>query len=331
MKNVIIGILLLTTIALGSLYLTQNRKTHEAEANAANIQEKLAEAETRVARQEERTTALETRLHETREKAVAKADQVTKLEAAITNQVQTNAKSSSPIAEMFKSQEMRDLIKSQQKIALSGLVDKNYADFFGSLGLPADKSAALKDLILKKSLIGAQAGVSLMAGDMDAEKRQEVIKQSKADTDEVDKQIKEFLGDTSYPQFQTYEKTMPDRMVVNMFKEQQASGPGALTPEQESQLLQAMSQERQNFKFTTDFTDQSKVSNDPAAFFTEEKITRFQEESTQLQDHYLSRATSILGPEQVESFQKFLVGQREMQNAGMKMAMQLFGQKSSSN
>src|SRR5215471_1279139 len=98
MKNVIIGILLLTTLAFGSLYLTQNRKTHEAEANATSIQEKLAEAETRVSRQEERTTALETRLHETREKAVAKADQVTKLEA-ITNQLQTNTKSSSPMAE----------------------------------------------------------------------------------------------------------------------------------------------------------------------------------------------------------------------------------------
>jgi len=329
MKNVIIGILLLTTIAFGSLYLTEIRKAHEAEANAANIQEKLAEAETRVSRQEERTTALETRLHDTREKAVAKAEQVTKLQEAITNQVQTNAKSSSPIAEMFKSQEMRDLIKNQQRIALSGLVDKNYAEFLSGSGLPSDKSAALKDLILKKSLIGAQAGVSLMAGDLDAEKRQEIIKQSKADTDEVDKQIKEFLGEQNYPQFQAYEKTIPDRMTVNMFKEQQASGPGALTPEQESQLRQAISEERQTFKFTTDFTDQSKLSADPASFFTDEKITRFQEESAQLQDRYVTRASSILTTEQIEPFQKFLVGQREMQNAGMKMAMQLFGQKNS--
>lgn len=329
MKNVIIGILLLTTIAFGSLYLTQNRKTHEAEANAANIQEKLIEAETRISRQEERTTALETRLHETREKAVAKADQVTKLEETITNQTQTNVKSSSPFAEMFKSPEMRDLIKNQQKIALSGLVDKNYSDFFSSAGLASDKSAALKDLILKKSLIGAQAGVSLMAGDLDSEKRQEIIQQSKTDTDQVDQQIKEFLGQESYPQFQAYEKTIPDRMTVNMFKEQLASGPGALTPEQESQLLQAMRDERQNFKFTTDFTDQSKLSADPASFFTDEKISKFQEERDQLQDKYVARAASILTADQIEPFQKFLVGQRDMQNAGMKMAMQLFGQKNS--
>ena len=120
MKNVIIGILLLTTIVFGSLYLTQIHKVSDAEAATATLQEKLTEAETRVAKQEERTTALETRLHQTREKAVAKAEQVIQLQA-VTNQLQTNAKSSSPMAEMFKTPEMRELIKSQQKIALSGL------------------------------------------------------------------------------------------------------------------------------------------------------------------------------------------------------------------
>jgi hypothetical protein len=330
MKNVAIGILLLTTIVFGSLYLTQNRKTSEAQLAAADFQEKLAEAETRVTRQEERTTALETRLHDTREKAVAKAEQVTQLQA-MTNQLQTNAKSSSPMVEMFKSPEMRELIKNQQKLALSGIVDKNYGAYFSSLGLTPEKSAALKDLILKKSLIGAQAGVSMMAGDLDTEKRAEIMKQAKTDGDEVDQQIKEFLGETNYPQFQAYEKTIPERMTLNMFKEQQASGPGALTPDQESQLLQAMGEERTNFKFTTDFSDKTKLSADPASFFTEEKISKFDQEQNELQDRYMGRATNILAADQLEPFQKFLAGQREMQSASMKMAMQLFGQKAAKN
>jgi hypothetical protein len=330
MKNIAIGILLVTTIVFGSLYLTQNRKTSEAEATAANLQEKLADAETRVTRQEERTAALETRLHDTREKAVAKAEQVTQLQA-ITNQLQTNARSSSPMAEMFRSPEMKEMIKNQQKMALSGIIDKNYGALFSGLGLTPEKSAALKDLILKKSLVSAQAGVSMMTGDLDATKRQEIMKQAKADGDEVDKQIKEFLGEANYPQFQAYEKTVPERMTLNMFKEQQASGPGALTPEQESQLLQIMSEERQNFKFTTDFSDQAKVSADPASFFTEEKISQFEQERDQLQARYMERATNILAADQLEPFQKFLVGQREMQNTSMKMARQLFGQKPAGN
>jgi hypothetical protein len=112
-----------------------------------------------------------------------------------------------------------------------------------------------------------------------------------------------------------------------MFKEQQAAGTGALAPEQESQLLQAMTEERQNFKFATDYSDQSKLAADPASFFTEEKVSRFQQEREQLQQRYLARAADILGAEQLSPFEKFLTGQREMQDTGMKMAMKMFGQK----
>ena len=45
----------------------------------------------------------------------------------------------------------------------------------------------------------------------------------------------------------------------------------------------------------------------------------------------MARATNILAADQLDPFQKFLVGQREMQNTGMKMAMKLFGQKAASN
>src|SRR5437868_12074200 len=116
-KNVLIGILLLSTLVFGSLYLNQNQKKAEAEAKAANLHEKLAEVENRVVQQEERTATLQTRLHDTRAKAVAKAEQVSRLEQVITNTAQTNAQSASPMAEMFKSPEMRELSKNQQKMA----------------------------------------------------------------------------------------------------------------------------------------------------------------------------------------------------------------------
>jgi hypothetical protein len=42
----------------------------------------------------------------------------------------------------------------------------------------------------------------------------------------------------------------------------------------------------------------------------------------------LDRAKTILTPEQLDPFSKFLNGQREMQKLGFKMAMSMFGQKS---
>jgi hypothetical protein len=330
MKNILIGILLLTTLVVGGLYLTQSQKTSDARAEAATARQKLTEMESTAAQQEEQTATLQTKLHETQAKAIAKAEEVTQISEAFTNriQTQTNAKAANPFGEMFKSKEMKDMIKTQQKMVLGGMVDKNYAPYFASLNLNPEQSSALKGLILNRGLVDAELGMSMMSGDNDPDKRKELMDKTKADRDAINGQIKDFLGDENYKQFETYEKSIPDRMVLNMYKDQQGNGAGALNPNQEEQLLQAMSQERQSFKFTTDFSDQSKFNGDIASYFTEEKISKFYQESEELNQHYMDRAKTILTPEQLDPFTKFLNSQRELQKAGFKMAMTMFGQKS---
>lgn len=327
MKNIAIGILLLATLALGSLYLTQNQKTSEAKSEASNLREKLSETESSVAQQQEQTVALQTRLHETQAKAIAKAEEATQISEALTNHLQTNAKPANPFGEMFKSKEMRDMIKTQQKTVLGGMIDKNYGAYFASLNLTPEQSSALKDLILNRGLVDAEAGLSMLSGETDPAKRKELMDKTKADHEAVNAQIKDFLGEDNYAQFQTYEKSLPERMSLNMYKDQQGSGSGALNPDQETQLLQAMTEERQNFKFTTDLSDKSQINGDFASFFTEEKIDKFQQEMEQLDQHYLDRAKAILTPEQLDPFGKFLNSQRELQKASFKMAVTMFGQK----
>jgi hypothetical protein len=222
---------------------------------------------------------------------------------------------------------MKELIKTQQKAVFSGMIDKNYSAFFTGMQLTPEQSASLKELIVKKSLVDAGMGMSMLSGDMDASKRKELMQQAKTDKDAIDGEIKQFLGEDSYPQFQAYEKTMPERMAISSFKDQQATGSGALNSDQESQLVQAMSETRQNFKFTIDFYDHSKYADDLASVFTEEKLTQFQQEREQLDQQYVARAKGILSEDQLGSFEKFLVGQRQLQNAGMKMGMKMFGAK----
>jgi len=307
------------------LYIHEVHKASEAESTAAVLRSQVSELEGRVAEQESRTEELQTRLHNTRETAVAKADQVTALQQTLTNTIQTNAKAASPMAEMFKSPEMKNLIKNQQEMVLNSLIDKNYATLFSSL-TPA-QAATVKDLLTKRALVDAQMGVSLMAGDADSSKRSELLQQAKTDKDGINGQIKELLGEGGYAEFQAYEKTVPQRMALNMFKDQQASGPGALTSDQETQLLQAINDETVKFKFSTDYTDQTKMSADPSSFFSEEKLQKFKEEREQLHELYRERATNILTGIQLGPFVKFLDSQRDMQDMGLKMGAQLFGNK----
>jgi len=327
MKNTAVALLFIGTLAFAGLYVWQKSKTTAAERELAAVNQTLKDVQSQAAEHEQKAERLQTRLLNTQAKAVAKADEVAHLQQAITNQAETNAKAGNPLAEMFKSPEMKDLIKSQQKTVMSGMLDKSYGAYFNGLQMTPEQTATLKDLIMKKSMVDANLGMSMLGGDTDAAKRKEMADQAKTEKDGIDQQIKQFLGDDNYTQFQSYEKTIPERMSLSMYKDQQGSGPGALTADQEEQLVQAMATERQNFKFTTDFNDQSKFNGDFSAMFSEEKLNQFQTEQAQLDQQYLDRAKAILTSEQLGPFQEFLDSRRSMTTAAMKMAAKMFGSK----
>jgi len=175
MKYFIPAILFITAIVFGSLYVAEHHRVTDDEALIATLRTNVTDLEARVEQQEQKATTLQTRLQDTRARAVAKADEVEHLEQVLTNRAETTNSKSNPMAEMFKNPEMKELIKNQQKAVLSGMVDKNYASFFSGMNLTPAQSATLKDLVIKKSLIDASAGISLMSGDTDASKRQELM------------------------------------------------------------------------------------------------------------------------------------------------------------
>jgi hypothetical protein len=326
-KNVALLVLLAAVIGLAGLYLRQSSKTIEAEATVAGLREQLAEIQSRFDQQQERNVSLETRLKTTRDKAIAKSEEISHLEQALTNQTEAAGKAKSPMAEMLKDPKMKDFVKAQQKMVLSGMIDKNYARFFSSLALSPEQTASLKDLITKKSLVDAQTGISIMSASQDQTERMQILDQSNAEKEGINAEIKQMLGDDLYQNFQAYEKSQPERMSVGMFKDGQASGPNALTVDQEEELIQALSEERQTFKFTTDLYDQSRIARDLSGNLSEDKLKQFQQERSQLDEKYLERARAILSPEQMPQFEKFLSSQSQLQNAALGMAAKMFGGK----
>jgi hypothetical protein len=336
MKNIIITILLGTTILFGALYFRQTQNATANKNATAALQQQVTNLQATVESQERRTTMLRQDLDK------ARAQTTTKLREA----VQQNKKSGSGgtaadspktagskmgnamagMAEQMKNNpELREMIKNQQKIALSGMTDKNYAKLFTQLHLTPEQSATLKDLIVSKQMAGAEMGMSMLSDDVTPEKRAELVKQVKTTTDDADAKIKEFLGDSNYTDFQTYEKSLGERMAITGFKDQLGAANG-LSDSQESELLKAMSQERGNFKFTTDYSDKSKLNNsDWGTMFSDDKVNTFMQEMGQLNQQYITRAQSILTADQLTSFQKYLDGQTALQKAGMQMAAKMFG------
>lgn len=338
MKNILIIVLLVATVALSAIAYRQSNQASQNRAELAQVHTDLAavqtqvqagkEAAEKIATNERKAKAMQEALTESSKFATEKTKQAEQLEAKLT-EAKTNSANNNPMAgmaKMFKDPKMREMIKTQQKAFMGPMITKQYAEFFKQANLSSDDSDQLKKLMTDKMLVGADQGMAMLDDNVTAQERADLGKKIKADQDDYDAQIKQLLGD-NYPAYQSYEKTVPDRTEVNQFGDQ-LSGDQSLTAEQKSQLIQELGDTRSSFKWTTDYTkNKTPEDGNYAAMFSEEKLNTFTQEKEQFDNEFLAKAQKILTPEQATKYAEFQKTQRDMQMMGMKMAAQMFGQK----
>jgi hypothetical protein len=243
---------------------------------------------------------------------------------------QADSKAANPMVEMLKSPAGKEMMKASMRT--EGLaVARSYAKLFAELHLTPEQTASMKDLMINRTMASADMITAAMSGQADPAQLQAQAVQVKAEQAAIDGQIKQLLGDDNYTQYQAYGKTLPERMVVTQVADQLADSPMAVGADQEQQLFDAMVEERQNFKFTTDFSDPSKLKGDVASYYTEDNKQRYLQELEQLNQIYLARAQSILSPDQLAVFQSSLGSQQAKQAASVTVVSKLFPPKSASN
>jgi RNA polymerase sigma factor (sigma-70 family) len=243
---------------------------------------------------------------------------------------QADSKAANPMVEMLKSPAGKEMMKASMRA--EGLaVARSYAKLFADLHLTPEQTASMKDLMINRTMASADMITAAMSGQADPAQLQAQAVQVKAEQAAIDDQIKQLLGDDNYAQYHAYGKTLSERMVVTQVADQLADSPRAVGADQEQQLFDAMVEERQNFKFTTDFSDPSKLTGNFASYYTEDNKQRYLKELDQLSQRYLARAQSILSPDQLAAFQSSLAVQQAKQAAGVTVVSKLFPPKSASN
>lgn len=332
--------LIITTIgcfALGILDVIQSAKLkdekHQLEAikqeyqNLSERLEKQTEAIENVKSVEAKAQILQKTLHESATATIAESKKVEKLQASL-----DQAKTNNPfhaVMDMMNDPEMRKILEEQQKITAGPTIEKEYADLFRQLNLPPEQSAAFKDLMIKKTMVGTDVGFSMMDDSIDPAKRGDITKQIQAQTDAVDTEIKQLLGESNYQAYQNFEKTMTDRATVGEFNDQFAGASTALTTEQQNQMVQALSEVRSNFKWSAGTSPQNaSLESSLEGALTDESIAASTAESEQFDQQCLARVQHILTPEQYAAYQKYQKQQRDLQLIGLKMAKQMFNSKS---
>jgi hypothetical protein len=222
------------------------------------------------------------------------------------------------IGDMMKNPAMKEIVRSQQKAVL----DMTYQAMFDALDLTDEQEAQLKDLLLEKQMAQMELGLEMMNGDLTEEQQEDLTARMEAATAEYDKAIREILGDEDYEWYEAYEETKNERMQLMMFNQSLAAD-NRLTVEQQDALTLAMFSARSEFKSLSDLQNPNTV--DPSQF-NPEQINRILADMQAVYEQYLTRAESILTPQQLEQFRAFLDQQRGMQEMGLRMMQRMFSE-----
>jgi len=127
-------------------------------------------------------------------------------------------------------------------------------------------------------------------------------------------------------EWEFYEKTMGDRMMLSQMEQSLGDSDAALSDQTYRQLLEAIDEERSGFDFSADFADNQNMDMSPERF-SPEKIEGYGNDLKALNEQIATRAQAILTPEQFDAFMKSLAANTEMQLAQLEMAGQMFGGK----
>lgn len=217
------------------------------------------------------------------------------------------------LGNMMKDPEMRKAMEQQQRMGLNMI----YAGLFKDLQLAPEQEQKLKEALLDKQMANmTQAGALMGAG---AANRTEIAAKLAEDQKARDEQIHQLLGDDKYNQYQDYQQTLGERMLL-----EQLGGDLALNPDQKTQLLNIMREEKKNIQINTG-GELAGAGRDPQAILgSQEAMDKILAQQEQVNARVLERSGQVLSPDQVRKLEPVLKSQIDMQRAGVKMAREMF-------
>jgi hypothetical protein len=220
------------------------------------------------------------------------------------------------LAQMMEDPDTKKMIREQQRMML----DQLYSPLIKQLGLTPEEASQFKDLLADNMIKSTERATSLMGGSSTnrAALAGALAEEQKAFED----QVRGFLGETRYAQYQDYQQTVGERTQLSQFQQQFGGGENALTGSQTEQLLQFMKEEKQYVATATGQLPPG-PAQDAANLETMlsggnlEQLLQNQETVNQ---RVYDRAASVLAKDQLAAFGKFQTNQLQMMRMGMNMA-----------
>jgi hypothetical protein len=141
------------------------------------------------------------------------------------------------VRDLFARPEVQAYINSQQKLRLEG----SYAALFRSLGLNAQQSDRLTNLLLERQNLRGEVAEAARAQGLDPRENPDAIRKLMASArEDIDAAIKSTLGPAGFAALQSYDATLTQRGVVNELQQRLGATGNPLSATQADQLVQIL-------------------------------------------------------------------------------------------
>jgi len=351
MQKIFIGILLASTLALTVLCLVQSRQLRAARERIRLVEEsrriegEAREAQTAKAQDLERTTQrLEKQVGEftavTATLRASEAAQASNL-TTLAQQIGPSAGEAAPDADkpgffgkemgdmlekMMKDPSMREMMRSQQKAAINLM----YGGLFKEMNLSPQEKEKLTGILTETQMKSVENAKGLFGGTKEGEPPEDATKLLADAKKQSDAEINALLGDERYAQFTEYQKNISERMQLDQLKTRLEGEKLSLQDEQSAQLLQAMKEEKAAVPAPIP-SDATQSPGNMKSLMTSENIDNQLQWMDDYNQRVLDRAALFLTPEQLKSYREMQEQQASLQQMGLKMAREMFGNRKSAS
>jgi hypothetical protein len=166
-----------------------------------------------------------------------------------------------------------------------------YGVAFQQLGLPANLQEKVMDILTQQQQqLEQQAFEAAQSGRFLTSLSPEEMRTQQAQQDD---QLRSLLGDAGFAQFNQYETTIPDRILIDQMNQQGAN----LSDSQSAKLLQVLTESRQQI------FGQSGAMSNLSAIPPDQAVAAIQQQQALLQQTVSERVQSILTPDQGKTLQ----------------------------
>jgi hypothetical protein len=166
-----------------------------------------------------------------------------------------------------------------------------YGVAFQQLGLPANLQEKVIDILTEQQQqLEQQAFEAAQSGKFPTPLSPEEMRRQQAQEDD---QLHSVLGDAAFAQFNQYQTTIPDRILIDQMNQQGAN----LTDSQSAKLLQVLTESRQQI------FGQSSATSNLSSIPPDQAVAAIQQKQALLQQTVSERVQSILTPDQGKTLQ----------------------------